>query len=340
MTLEECSRLLLQHDDILLLTHKNPDGDTVMSAAALCRALRRKNRRAFLYPNPQLTNKQRPFVEKLLAPENFRPKFVVAVDIATEQLFPNGYPDSLSPEDPGQKASTLEPAGQKTFSPARKVDLCIDHHPSNSHYAAQELIDAGRSACGEIVQQLIVEMTGKLTKNEATLLLIALTTDTGAFQYANVNEDTFLSAAALLRAGADHQRVMLHFFRKTRLPRLRLEGMLYDGLHVYRDGKLVVATVTREMMERAGATEDDCDDLAGLSGRVESALMNVTIRELPDGSSKASVRSAPGISSGAVCAALGGGGHELAAGCTLQLPPEEAEKLLLDVIEAVCGDQL
>ena len=116
--------------------------------------------------------------------------------------------------------------------------------------------------------------------------------------------------------------------------------MIYSGLHIHRNGKVVVAMVTQDMMSRAGATEDDCDDLAGLSGRVEGSLMNITIRELTDGSSTVSVRSAPGISSGAVCAALGGGGHELAAGCTLQLPPDRAESLLLEVIEAVCGDQL
>ena len=314
MTLDECIRLLGSRDDCLLLTHHNPDGDTVMSAAALCRALRRKNKRAYLYPNPQITAKQKPFVEKLFAAASFQPRFVIAVDIATEQLLPQGY--------------------------SGKVDLCIDHHPSNSHYASQELIDAECSACGEIVQKLIVGLTGKMTKNEATLLYIALTTDTGAFQYANVYEHCYCSAAELLRAGADHSSVMMHFFRKATLPRLRLEGMIYSGLHIHRNGKVVVAAVTQDMMSQAGATEDDCDDLAGLSGRVEGSLMNITIRELSDGSSKVSVRSAPGISSGAVCAALGGGGHELAAGCTLQLPPDRAESLLLEVIEAVCGDQL
>ena len=314
MNLDECAKLLGSRDDYLLLTHRNPDGDTVMSAAALCRALRRKNKRAYLYPNPQLTAKQQPFVEKLFAPAGFRPRFVIAVDIAAENLLPQDYSGS--------------------------VDLCIDHHPSNSHYAGQELLDAERSSCGEIVQQLIIGLNGKMTKSEATLLYIALTTDTGAFQYANVNEGTYRSAAELLRAGADHSSVMVHFFRKVSLARLRLEGLIYSGLHVHRDGKLVVATVTQEMMEHAGATEDDCDDLAGLSGRAENALMNITIRELKDGSSKVSVRSAPGVSSNAVCSALGGGGHELAAGCTLQIPPDQAEKLLLEVVDAVCGDQL
>ena len=68
--------------------------------------------------------------------------------------------------------------------------------------------------------------------------------------------------------------------------------------------------------------------------------MNVTIKELNDGSSKISVRSAPGVSSLAVCSAFGGGGHELASGCTIQASPEKAEKLLLDVIDELCGAQL
>ena len=314
MTVSECAKLLGSKDGILLLTHKNPDGDTVMSAAALCRALRRKNKKAYLFRNTKITPKMLPFVDKLFAPESFVPKYVVSVDIATENLIPAGFDG--------------------------KVDLAIDHHPSNSHFASAELIDAERSACGEIVQKLIIALTGKLTKTEATLLYIALTTDTGAFQYANTDEQTFLSAAELLHAGADAHAVMLHFFRKTSLARLRLEGMIYSGLHVYHGGKLVMAPVTLEMMRTAEATEDDCDDLAGLSGRAENALMNVTIRELEDGSCKISVRSAPGVSSLAVCSAFGGGGHELASGCTIQAGPEKAEKLLLDVIDELCGAQL
>ncbi len=314
MTSADCAKLLTAKNDFLILTHKNPDGDTVMSAAALCRALRRKNKKAYLFSNPQFTRIQLPFVEKLLAPENFRPAFVIAVDVATEGLFPLGFEGN--------------------------VDFCIDHHPSNSHYAKGELIDAGKSSCGEVVLDLIRKLTGKVTKNEATLLYIALTTDTGAFQYANVNADTFHTAAELLQAGADAQAVILKFFRKTTMSRLRLESLIYSSLHVYHDGKIVIAPVTQEMMRAAGATDDDCDDLAGLSGRAEDSRINVTIRELEDGSSKISVRSAPGISSCEICTALGGGGHDMAAGCTISEPPEKAERILLDVIEALYGEQL
>ena len=306
MTVRETANWLLSRDSFLILTHKNPDGDTVMSAAALCRALRRKGKKAWLYPNPQITEKMKPFAGKLMAPEGIKPGCVVSVDIAGENLFPRGF--------------------------AGKADLCIDHHETNSHFAPRELIDAGRSSCGEIVLALIRELTGKVTRQEATLLYIALTTDTGAFQYANVNEQSFRAAAELLACGADAHAVMLHFFRKTSTRRLRLEGEIYSAMHFYYDEKLVIAPVTQEMIRKSGAGEEDFDDLAGLSGRAEDALMNITVRELEDGRSKISVRSMPGISSIAVCEVFGGGGHEMAAGCEIDETPARAEELLLEVI--------
>ena len=309
MTARDCARLLNGRDYFLLVTHNNPDGDTVMSAAALCRALRRRGKKAFLYNNPQIGKKLLPFLDKLIATESFRYQTVIAVDVATEQMLANGF------EGP--------------------VDLVIDHHPTNTHYGAQELIEPERSACGEIVLDVIKELCGDLSKKEATLLYIALTTDTGCFQYANVNAHTFAAASELLRYGAEAHKVALHFFRKTSLARLRLEGLMFTNLNVYRDGKLVTVLVTQEMMREAGATEDDCDDLAGLSGRAEKSEINITIRELADGRSKVSVRSQPWISSSNICAAFGGGGHDMAAGCTLDTSPEKAEKLLLEVIDSL-----
>ena len=91
--------------------------------------------------------------------------------------------------------------------------------------------------------------------------------------------------------------------------------------------------ITQEMIRRSGATKDDFDDLASLAGRSEDSVLNVTIREQEDGSSRVSVRSAPGISSSEICAVFGGGGHDMAAGCNIQAPPEKARELLLSVIE-------
>ncbi|MEA5152239.1 MAG: DHH family phosphoesterase [Oscillospiraceae bacterium] len=309
MNFKDCAKLLAEHDNILLLTHKNPDGDTMSSAAALCSALRRTGKTAWLYPNRAVIKNLRPYVEEFFAPEGFEGEYTVAVDAATDSMFAEGF--------------------------TGKADLCVDHHPTNSHYAARELIRDDRSSCGEIVLDLIKAMCGSPSKQEATLLYIAVTTDTGCFQYANTSAKTFSAAAELLRFGADNREISTVFFRRMSRARMKLEGLIYSGMTFYRDGKISVATITREMLEDCSATEDDCDDLAGLAGRAEGNVVSITIKELEDGTSKISVRSNPEVSSSDICAVFGGGGHAMAAGCNIAKSPDKAREMLMDVIDEV-----
>ena len=183
--------------------------------------------------------------------------------------------------------------------------------------------------------ELVKALCGSVAKNEATLLYIAVSTDTGCFQYSNTNARTLEAAAELLKRGANNAEVNQKFFRKISPARMKLEGMIFSGMSFHRDGKVTVATVTREMMARAGATEDDCDDLAGLAGKAEGSVVSITIREQEDGSSKISVRSSPEVSSSDICAVFGGGGHAMAAGCTIPCAPEKAKRMLLAVVDEV-----
>ena len=309
MNYRECAKLLKEQDQILLITHREPDGDTAGSAAALCCALKRLGKTAWLYPNPGFTRKLAPYLGDLIAPEGFQESCRVSIDLADEKLFP--------PDFTGE------------------VLLCIDHHGSNTHYADHELVRAEKSACGEIVLELIKSLCGNVTEREATLLYIAVTTDTGCFQYANTNTQTLSAASELLRLGAKQHEVSQVFFRKVSPARLRLEGMIYSTLRFYRDGQIAAAVITQDMLRESGAKKEDMDDLASLSGRAEGSILNLTIREQPDGMSRVSVRSNPGIDSCAICAAFGGGGHSMAAGCNISSPPEKALTMLLDVIGAL-----
>ena len=308
MNYKQCAKTLLTHEDILIVTHRNPDGDTVASAAALCSALRRGGRTAWLFRNEQIGDKLLPFCERYFAPEGFVPKFTVAVDAADEKLLSLGFEG--------------------------KVDLCIDHHPTNTFYAAETLVKPEKAACAELVMEVMLCINAELTPQEATLLYIALSTDTGCFQYANTDAAAFRAAAELMRYGADNTMVNTLFFRKVSRARLALESMVYAGLRFYRDGKIAVATVTQDMLDRAGTAEDDLDDLANLAGRVEGSVLNITIREQPDGTSKISLRSTREVSSSDICAVFGGG-HAMAAGCTIYGEPEKALEMLLNVIDEV-----
>ncbi len=307
MDYREFAARLLERNSFLILSHKNPDGDTLGSGAALCSALRRMGKTAFVFRNEQITPRTEGYVSPYYVVDGFEPASVIAVDIATPNLFPKGFEGD--------------------------VDFSIDHHPTNSHYAAVTLLRDEKSSCGEAILDLIETMTGSVTKEEATLLYIALTTDTGCFQYMNTNADTMRCAARLIDLGADQHTIVHDFFRKVSAARLKLEGMIYSSMRFYRNNSIVTAVVTQQMLKDAGTTENDLDDLAGLPGRSEGGDLTILIRELPDGRSKCSLRSTPRVDSSAICAVYGGGGHHMAAGVTLDCPPREAERLLLETAE-------
>lgn len=310
MTYRECAALLKSADNILLVTHLRPDGDTLGSAAALCSALRRMNKNARLYPNPEITEKYRGYVEEFLTGD-FEPEYTVAVDVAEERMLPQGF------------------SGQ--------IDLCIDHHPTNPHYAQELLLRADKASCGEAVLEVIKELCGFITPMEASLLYMAVSTDCGGFRYANVTADTFAAASELAAAGADVQTLNFRLFREASKARVCLEGEIYSGLGFYYDDKLVVATVTCDMMRRCGASENDCDDIAGIPGRVEGCIVSIVIRELDPGKCKASLRSHPSFDCSKIAARFGGGGHKLASGCTVNMTPQELEEALVKAIGEVLG---
>lgn len=309
MNYTECAEYLKNRDGFLILTHTNPDGDTAGSAAALCSALNRKGKRAYLYANPQFTEKLRRYVGKFIAPEDYEPECVIAVDIAEESLFPKGFEG--------------------------KADLCIDHHPSNRLYAPYTLLEAQKASCGEIILRLLKNMKLKLTKEEATLLYIAVSTDTGCFRYTNTCADTLAAGAELLKAGADNAEINLVFFRKVSTARLKLEGEIYNALRFFRDGEVAVAVVTKEMTERCGASDEDMDDIASLVGRAEKAKICITVREKDNGMSRVSVRTGKNADASEICAVFGGGGHAAAAGCTIKAEPERAVEMLMDVVNEI-----
>ena len=307
MNYKQCAKLLLTHENILIVTHRNPDGDTVASAAALCSALRRGGRNTYLYPNPQVNRHLRPFAEKYFAPEDFTAKYTVAVDVATEGMLPKGFEGA--------------------------VDLCIDHHPTNSGYAGETLVRADKSSCAEAVMEVILCMNTDLTPDEATLLYIGLTTDTGCFRYSNVTPRTMRMAAEMIECGADNVTINTVMFETKTRTYVALEKLAVGGMKMFLDGKCALITVTQEMYRQSGSDESEVDAIASLPRQIEGVLVGVTMRERKDGSYKISMRSNRPINVSEICAAMGGGGHPQAAGCQVGGTLEEATETVIDNVK-------
>ena len=308
ITLRESVDFLREHDRFLILTHIRPDGDTLGSAAALCHALRRMGKTASLFYNVDTTDKYAPFMADYWAAEDYAYETVVSVDLADARMFPKGFEGA--------------------------VDLAFDHHPNGGAYAARRIVWHHRSSCGELILAVLEEIGG-VTAEEADFLYMAVSTDTGCFVYANVNADTFHAAGRLLDLGARAPYLNNLLFRTKRRARLLLEGYIYSTLRSYRNDQLNIAVITLDMLEKAGAVESDCEDLAGLAGLVAGSRVSVTVREIRPGHSKVSMRSDGSVSCTEVCQRFGGGGHLMASGCELDLSGEETAEALRAAIEEV-----
>ena len=309
---KQAAALLRGQDNILILTHRRPDGDTIGCAAGLCAALRALGKQAWVLHNEETTSLFAPYVQGMEPPEGVQPGFVVSVDIAGMGLFPD---------------RAVEYAG--------RVDLAIDHHPSNEGFGKENCVDPSCAACGEIVYRIVREL-GPVTAEIALPLYVAVSTDTGCFVYSNTTPQTHRVAADLMATGIPYQKANKRHFRTKSFKRLQLEAALMQSLELFQDGRLAVGVITLADMERIGATEVDAEDIAAYLGQIEGVSWSVTIRELQGGECKLSVRT-DGVTLNAtqVCALLGGGGHAAAAGCTVTGSPAQARAAILDAIAQV-----
>lgn len=310
---QQAAEFLTARDNFLILTHMRPDGDTVGCAAGLCRALRQIGKTAYVLKNEGASSLFSPYLEELAAPEDFAPDTVTAVDMAALGLFP----DNAKPY-------------------AGRVDLTIDHHPSQEFFAKMTCLDSGKAACGQLVYE-IVRQFAKITPEIGEVLYVALSTDCGCFQYSNTDADAHRVAAALMDSGFDPYPVNRRHFRGKTFKRLQLESMLTAGLELRDEGKTALVFLTQAMIKEVGADERDMEDISAFVGQIDGVRTGATLKENHcDNEVKISLRTDPGdLDASAVCVLLGGGGHAAAAGAMVEGSMEEVRQRVIDAIETV-----
>lgn len=314
LSVREAAERLAALEDTLILTHIRPDGDTVGCAAALCIALRKLGKTAYLLPNPGLTRSTAPYARPLEAPEGFTPGSVVSVDIATPDLLP-------------ENARTYQ----------GRIDLALDHHPSFEAFARENIVRPEAAACGELLYDVIRELT-PVTADIALPLYIAISTDTGCFQFTNTTAHTHAVAAALMETGIDYRAVNKAFFRTKSRVRFALEADMLMNIEYHDADRVAILTVPLALMERLRATESDAEELSSLGGQIEGVDCAITMRELSPDHWKLSVRTGDRVNATRVCQLLGGGGHAAAAGCSISAPLPEAKQKILSAVAQIAPD--
>ncbi len=303
-------KFLKAKDDYIILTHTSPDGDTLGSAYALALGLISIGKKAYVVCSDDVPNRYDYFVKKAdLKPIDY--KTIVAVDVADPRLL-------------GELYSTCKD----------RVELCIDHHISNTGYAKKLYLDEKASATAECIYEILKLLKVKITPLIAECLYTGIATDTGCFKYSNVTVKTHLITAELYKKNINAAEINRLMFDTKSKARLELEKMVLETAEFHFDNRCIVLTVTEDMQKTSGCEPSDLEGVAVISRSVEGVMVGVSIKQSEEKIYKISLRTYDPIDASAICQTLGGGGHKGAAGCTLEGELSVVKAQILSAVKA------
>lgn len=308
---EERALLFSQIDaanHIVLITHKNPDADSLGAACAFYSYLLRSQKKITLFCASKVINPNLAFL----------PWF----DKLTNR-FPEDA-DLLISFDCG----TAERLGIEPTLPL----INIDHHRSNDLFGEHNLVDTDAISTTEVVYDFFIANDIKINGKMALSLYAGLIDDSKCFSSAACNAKTFAIAHELISLGADHAVCIEWMMQRRSLASVRLRGILLQEMQLYADGCLAFFEVKKEHLDHSGATIHECkqalEEALELT-TVRAALMQVT---LPDGRMKISLRTDGTVDSSYIMGMVGGGGHASRAGSILNA---DNKLLLREIIEMI-----
>ncbi|MBQ6381794.1 MAG: bifunctional oligoribonuclease/PAP phosphatase NrnA [Clostridia bacterium] len=306
---KQVAELLAQKDNITILTHFHPDGDTLGSAVALQRALRSLGKKVNFLNNDPVHPKYA-YLWEGLQKQAFEEQFVMAVDIATEELLGDDLREKYS----------------------GNIALAIDHHPSHTFFAKDTCLEEDSAAAAEIVYYIIKHLGAEIDEKIASCIYTGISTDTGCFKFRNTTARTFYIAGVMKDFGADTENINEVMFEMKTRGELELERRLLEKMEYHLEDRLAIAVITQEMYRQTGTSEDECEYIAALPRQVAGVMAGITIRERTNGTWKASVRTRPPMDASAICQAFGGGGHTNAAGCRFEGTLEQFKEKFIAVV--------
>lgn len=306
---EKTGDVLRQCRDVLILCHQNPDGDTLGSGFALMNMLRSMGKNANVVCQDGFPDRY-DFLYEGYEPQKFEPKWIIAVDIADQSLF-----------------------GKDLEQYRDKVNLCIDHHISNTHYAAETLVNPKASAACEVLYRLFAHMKLPITRQIARCLYTGISTDTGCFKFENTTRTAHLIASALMAYDIDYAYINRMMFDIKSRGRLQVEQYLNSHMEYYFNDRCALVFIGEDTIKSSGMAPADFEGTASLPLQIESVEVGITAKERESGVYKLSLRSAKNVDVSSLCQKLGGGGHIRAAGCTINGTEDDVRNTILPLIK-------
>jgi phosphoesterase RecJ-like protein len=301
---------------VSMFCHENPDADSLGAALALALTAERLGKEAEVVSADGVP----PFLAFLPHQDRVR-------------RAPELEPDLAVVVDAGDLSRIGSVAAEHAGWLARSTIVNIDHHVSNTGFGAVRHVDPEAAATCEIVAMLLPELGVELDGELATLLMAGIAQDTHTFAHPNATARTLRVAADLVAAGAPLSVINRAIYADKPFATLQLWGLILAGVAERRDGRIVHAAQTREMLERTGAVLSATEGFVDLLGITRAADINVLFKEQEPGRVRISVRTSERADAVAITSEFGGGGHARAAGCTIDAPLEVATDRVLAACE-------
>ena len=315
--LQKTIEALLGAKRVAVFAHINPDGDTLGCVLALCHSLWTLGIEAtpFAADGVPAILREMPGEDRVQQ-NTERRDFDLAVVC---------------------DAGALERVGTSLLPVVHSAPLLIDidHHVViGSTFGDIQLLDAKAAATAELIWQVVAalsEATGRelASREIAQCLMIGLVTDTGSFGYPNVRPETLRLAATLQELGAPIAPIVEQIYATHSYANQKLLGTALHTLQRSKDGQVAWATLSVSDFETVGATDEDSEGIVNRVLGIQGVRIGILFREIAGKKIRVSLRGRGSVSVNEVAAKFGGGGHHLAAGCSIEPPLDEAVQALV-----------
>ncbi|MFC7679560.1 bifunctional oligoribonuclease/PAP phosphatase NrnA [Paenibacillus sp. GCM10028914] len=314
--LQQAKKFLLEHDDYLIVSHVQPDGDAVSSTLAVGWLLSRLGKKFTMINEGVIPKRMNSLwhADELINMSEQLPQRsfsrVICVDCADFERV--GRTKELFTED--------------------AMIVNIDHHPTNNRYGALNVVLPDAAATAEILFDLLSLFDVEWDVEVATAIYTGLLTDTGGFRYSNTTPKVMSIASKLLSYGVNGPEIAESLLEEMTLPQLNVLVKALNTLTISPDGKIAWVHVTPQHMLDTGAINEDLEGIVNYPRNIQGVEVGILFKQVNTGAVKVSLRSAGKVDVAALAQSFGGGGHVRAAGCRIE---GDLEDIIIQVVERV-----
>jgi bifunctional oligoribonuclease and PAP phosphatase NrnA len=318
--LSQVVELIENRRNFAITTHIKPDGDGIGSSLGLCWLLKSLGKHAEVIVHGEV-----PMAYQSL-PGADQVRDVKAVDRRYDAIFIIECSDIDRPGIAGLN---------------REFTVNIDHHATSEHFGTVNWIDSTASAVGEMIYNLCKAIGGRITKEIAECVYMALVTDTGSFHFPNTSDRTLKVASELIKAGAKPAKIGEAVYANYPWSRIELMRLVLATVKRDETGRVASLRQTLKMQEDAKAVDGDNNGFVNIPLAAKEVLAAVYMREVGDGKYRVSLRSKGDINVAKVGERFNGGGHKNAAGCRVEGDWDACEGALVTAVrEAIIESEV